>query len=68
MVCYAADGNIGQIGQKIGGPFAKDGIIGRQFDASGGGIAGTVEKMVDGPSQKKPGEEGYKGPLRKEGK
>ncbi|KAF8457729.1 hypothetical protein BGX38DRAFT_1085977 [Terfezia claveryi] len=59
---FNPDGNIGQIGEKIGGPFAKDGAIGRQFDASGGGIAGTVEKLVDGPSQKKPGDEGYKGP------
>lgn len=36
-------------GEKIGGPFSKDGIIGSQFDASKGGIAGTVEKAVDGP-------------------
>jgi len=46
-----ADGNIGQIGEKVGGPFSKDGAIGSQFDASKGGIAGTVEKAVDGPKQ-----------------
>ena len=65
ILTLLADGNIGQIGEKIGGPFAKDGVIGRQFDAAGGGIAGTVEKMVDGPSQKKPGDAGYKGPEKK---
>lgn len=59
---FNPDGPIGSIAQKIGGPFAKDGIIGRQFDASGGGIAGTVEKMVHGPSQKKPGDPEHKGP------
>jgi hypothetical protein len=50
IVCFAADGNIGQVGEKIGGPFSKDGAIGSQFDASKGGIAGTVERAVDGPS------------------
>jgi hypothetical protein len=44
------DGNIGQIGEKIGGPFSKDGVIGSQFDASKDGIAGHVERAVDGPS------------------
>lgn len=53
---HTADGNIGQIGEKIGGPFSKDGMIGSQFDAAKGGIAGTVEKAVDGPSQKKSGD------------
>jgi len=48
---FNPDGNIGQIGEKIGGPFSKDGIIGSQFDASKNGIAGTVEKAVDGPSK-----------------
>ncbi|KAF2181666.1 hypothetical protein K469DRAFT_588608, partial [Zopfia rhizophila CBS 207.26] len=46
---FNPDGTIGQIGQKIGGPLSKDGIIGSQFDASKGGIAGTVERAVDGP-------------------
>ncbi|KAL0638825.1 hypothetical protein Q9L58_002054 [Maublancomyces gigas] len=53
---FNPDGNIGQIGEKIGGPFSKDGMIGSQFDAAKGGIAGTVEKAVDGPSQKKSGD------------
>jgi len=29
----------------------KDGAIGSQFDASKDGVAGTVEKLVDGPSR-----------------
>jgi hypothetical protein len=49
---FNPDGNIGQIGEKVGGPFSKEGVIGSQFDASKGGVAGTVEKMVGGPSQK----------------
>ena len=47
-----ADGNIGQIGEKVGGPFSSDGAIGSQFDASKDGIAGQVEKAVDGPAQR----------------
>lgn len=35
----------------IGGPFDKDGMIGSQFNAANGGMAGCVERMVDGPSQ-----------------
>ncbi|WDK10446.1 hypothetical protein CGRA01v4_01725 [Colletotrichum graminicola] len=46
---FNPDGNIGQIGEAVGGPFSKDGVIGSQFDASKDGIAGTVEKAVDGP-------------------
>ncbi|OLN86759.1 hypothetical protein CCHL11_03869 [Colletotrichum chlorophyti] len=46
---FNPDGNIGQIGEKVGGPFSKDGTIGSQFDASKNGIAGTVERAVDGP-------------------
>ncbi|KAF2012468.1 hypothetical protein BU24DRAFT_252730 [Aaosphaeria arxii CBS 175.79] len=46
---FNPDGAFGQIGEKIGGPFSKEGAIGRQFDASKDGIAGTVERAVDGP-------------------
>lgn len=45
---FNPEGSIGQIGKKIGGPFSKDEIAGSQFDASKSGIAGTVEKAVDG--------------------
>jgi hypothetical protein len=36
---------------QIGGPFSKDGAIGSQFDAAKDGLAGQVEKAVDGPSR-----------------
>lgn len=47
---FNPDGAVGSIGQAIGGPFSKDGVIGSQFDASKNGIAGHVERAVDGPS------------------
>lgn len=47
---FNPDGAVGQIGEKVGGPFSKDGMIGSQFDASKDGIAGHVERAVDGPS------------------
>ncbi|KAJ4303067.1 hypothetical protein N0V90_001958 [Kalmusia sp. IMI 367209] len=46
---FNPDGAIGQIGEKIGGPLSSQGIIGSQFDASKDGIAGHVERAVDGP-------------------
>lgn len=46
---FNPDGAIGQLGQAVGGPFDKEGAIGRQFDASKNGIAGHVERAVDGP-------------------
>merc|ERR1711862_586585 len=49
---FNPDGNIGQIGEKIGGPFSKEGAIGSQFDASKDGVAGKVEEAVGGPSNK----------------
>ncbi|KAA8893596.1 hypothetical protein FN846DRAFT_923567 [Sphaerosporella brunnea] len=48
---FNPDGTLGSIPQAVGGPFDKDGIIGSQFDAAKGGVAGTVERMVDGPCQ-----------------
>ncbi|KAL5416529.1 hypothetical protein PMIN03_002075 [Paraphaeosphaeria minitans] len=48
---FNPDGAIGQVGEKIGGPFSKDGAIGSQFDAAKDGLAGQVEKAVDGPSR-----------------
>ncbi|KAK3202281.1 hypothetical protein GRF29_161g715856 [Pseudopithomyces chartarum] len=46
---FNPDGAIGQIGEKIGGPLSSQGVIGSQFDASKDGIAGHVERAVDGP-------------------
>ncbi|CAD0093749.1 unnamed protein product [Aureobasidium mustum] len=48
---FNPDGNIGQVGEAVGGPFSKDGAIGSQFDAAKDGLAGQVEKAVDGPSR-----------------
>ena len=39
------DGSIGSLGNKVGGPLASDGAIGKQFEA-GGGIGGTVQNML----------------------
>lgn len=39
------------VSSQIGGPFSKDGAIGSQFDAAKDGLAGQVEKAVDGPSR-----------------
>ncbi|MCJ1288754.1 hypothetical protein MMC34_000283 [Xylographa carneopallida] len=50
---FNPDGAIGQVAEEVGGPFSKDGAVGSQFDAAKGGVAGTVEKAVDGPSQAK---------------
>jgi hypothetical protein len=47
---FNPDGALGSIPQAIGGPFSKDGVIGSQFDAGQDGIAGHVERAVDGPS------------------
>ncbi|KAI1739026.1 hypothetical protein F4680DRAFT_466833 [Xylaria scruposa] len=46
---FNPEGSIGKIGEKIGGPLSKEGMIGSQFDASKNGIAGHVERAVDGP-------------------
>ena len=42
----AADGAIGGTAQKVGGPFDKDGMIGKAFNADGG-IGGTAQKLAD---------------------
>ncbi|KAI1749059.1 hypothetical protein F4782DRAFT_515021 [Xylaria castorea] len=46
---FNPEGAIGKIGEKIGGPLGKEGMIGSQFNASKNGIAGHVERAVDGP-------------------
>ncbi|KAL5382819.1 hypothetical protein DPSP01_006374 [Paraphaeosphaeria sporulosa] len=38
---FNPDSAIGQIGQKIGGPLSKEGVIGSQFDASKDGRTGS---------------------------
>ena len=46
---FNLEGSIGQIDEKIGVPFSKDGIVGSQFYASKSGIVGMVKKAVDRP-------------------
>ncbi|KAF1361974.1 hypothetical protein EJ07DRAFT_50795, partial [Lizonia empirigonia] len=48
---FNPDGALGSIGQAVGGPFAKDGVVGSQFDAGKDSIAGRVERAVGGPSK-----------------
>ena len=42
---------MGGTAQKIGGPFDKDGAIGKQFTAEGS-IGGTVESALGGKREK----------------
>jgi hypothetical protein len=44
-----ADGSIGQIGEKVGGPFSSKGAIGKQFTTDGS-IGGTVHQLGKGKS------------------
>lgn len=46
-----ADGAIGQVGEKVGGPFSKDGAIGKQFTTDGA-IGGTVQENAGGTTKK----------------
>ncbi|KAL7421751.1 hypothetical protein Q5752_003522 [Cryptotrichosporon argae] len=47
---FERDGEIGQIGDKIGGPFSGDGAIGHQF-TSDGAIGGTGQKVAESVEQ-----------------
>ena len=42
---FQADGNIGQVGEAVGGPFSKDGAIGKQFTDKGA-VGGTVQENM----------------------
>jgi hypothetical protein len=42
-----ASGSIGQIGEKVGGPFSSKGAIGKQFTTEGT-IGGTVQQLGKG--------------------
>lgn len=45
------EGAIGGMGQSIGGPLDKEGVIGKQFTTEGA-IGGTVESMMGGQKPK----------------
>ena len=47
----AAEGALGGIAQKIGGPLDKEGMIGKQFTTEGS-IGGTVQNAMGGTSKK----------------
>jgi len=42
---FKADGAIGSIGEKVGGPFASNGAIGKNFNPDGA-IGGTVQENL----------------------
>ena len=54
---FTEEGSIGQIGEKIGGPFSSEGMIGRQFTTGfhsneklnfkEGSIGGTIERNAE---------------------
>lgn len=46
-----ADGAIGQVGEAVGGPFSKDGAVGKQFTTEGS-IGGTVQENMGGTKKK----------------
>jgi hypothetical protein len=46
-----AEGAIGGMAQKVGGPMDKEGMIGKQFTEQGS-IGGTVQNMMGGTSKK----------------
>ncbi|GFZ44167.1 hypothetical protein JCM24511_01888 [Saitozyma sp. JCM 24511] len=48
---FEADGNIGQVGEAVGGPFSSKGAIGKEFTDSGS-VGGTVEKAATDTKQK----------------
>ncbi|WVF71702.1 hypothetical protein IAT40_006510 [Kwoniella sp. CBS 6097] len=43
---FNSDGNIGQVGQAVGGPFAADGAIGKNFTDTGS-VGGSVQKNAE---------------------
>ena len=45
LIDILAEGAIGGTAQKIGGPFDKDGAIGKQF-TTGGSIGGSVQQTL----------------------
>jgi hypothetical protein len=47
LIFVAETGAIGGTAQAIGGPLAKDGVIGKQF-TSDGAIGGTVQNNMGG--------------------
>jgi hypothetical protein len=51
MLSNPAEGALGGMAQKIGGPMDKEGMIGKQFTTEGS-IGGTVQNMMGGKREK----------------
>ena len=46
---FRPDGEIGQVGEKIGGPFSSDGKVGKEF-TSKGAVGGKAQEMAESDS------------------
>jgi len=44
-VLHIADGNIGKIGEAVGGPLSSEGMIGKHFTETGA-IGGTINEQL----------------------
>lgn len=51
LTCFLEAGAIGGTAQKVGGPFDKDGAVGKQFTTEGS-IGGTVQDNLGGQTKK----------------
>jgi hypothetical protein len=47
ILCPQTDGVIGGTADKVGGPFSKEGVVGRQFTETGS-VGGTVQDGLGG--------------------
>ncbi len=50
---YKADGSVGGTAQKVGGPFDKEGAVGKQF-TEGGAVGGTAQSAAETAQGEKP--------------
>lgn len=50
---HKADGSVGGTAQKVGGPFDKEGAVGKQF-TEGGALGGTVQSAAETAQGEKP--------------
>jgi hypothetical protein len=62
---HAADGAVGGTAQKVGGPFDKDGAIGKQFKESGA-VGGTAQSAAETSQGEKPSAFDAKGMIGKQ--
>lgn len=48
---FTKDGNVGAIGEKIGGPLASDGMVGKNFNPDGA-VGGAFQKLAEKNEQR----------------